>query len=213
MQEIITMIIDIWVSTTITIMVLYFAYRYFDEKIFASAVKKARHINNDLESQEIKESKIKTKKLQKYIDDHKQEVFDLWIDRISVWLAHNWVQDARWFHFLFYSLIAEAHNPQLNSIQSANGNFSRVSYHTMVEYEELAIKATWWRFFTNNIEELWPVARSIAKTLWSKSICVNALYDTEWEVKGLLICSSVFDKLETKPNNNHFIENIRSLLI
>ena len=202
-------------GTTILLMwfVFYFGYRFLDRQdIFSKVIRKWRKINNEIEEQEIRESKEKIKQVQHYIHNHKNEVFAKGQDRITVLLAHNGIQWVNDFHFLFYSIIWEACVPQLKPVSNM-ANLQRVSYHTMVEYEELTKKAEDWRYFTNDLDKLWSTAKSIADMLWTKSLCVNAIYDTEWHIKGLVICSAVFKPLKEQPDNKQFIDNIRALLI
>ena len=213
LTDIIHLMENVWTNFVITALVIYFAFKYFNEKMFTGVVEKARKINNQLEEKEILKSKEKIKQLKEYVDKTKAEVFSQWIDRILVLQAHNWVMSWADFHFMYYSAILQEHTEQLANITEQHWSLDKIPYYSLIEYEELAKSAKWWRYFTNDLSSLWPTSQAIAKTLWTKSICINAIYDTDWIVVGLLICSSVFNKLEKQPDNERFVNNVRTILV
>lgn len=205
-------LMDFWFSTVFMAGVMFFAYKYIDQKFFAkSKAEIYRQYNADKDEAENIESKERLKKLQLYLEDNRERLANKGIDRVNVWLNHNGMRNGK-IHFIFYSLIAEISKQGLQKIMENPIGSQKLPYYVFADYEELIIKANWPAFIKNALE-LKGAAGQIANDLWTKSLIVAPIYNLRGGIDGLIFFSSVFEYLQEKPKLDNIIIDIRTLFI
>lgn len=207
------LLMDVGFTSVFVAIMMYFWFKYFNKKLFSTEnIQKARDINDALDAKENIESKIKIGNVQKYLESHKEEIFNTWVDRYNIFLMHNWTR-AGHFHYIYYSLISWISKSGLEDFSNTKVKMDRVPYYALVAYEKHLLGNNW-EFFTNKIEgDVWISASAIAEDLWTKSLYVKWLTDINWEYIWLIFASSVFDTIEKKPNLDIFNDNVRALLV
>jgi len=213
-KDIVTMLVDIGFQATFVAGIFYIWFKYANKKLFSEEnMQKARDINDKLDKEENDISRERIAKLQKYLDEHWQEFFDQWIDRVSVWLNHNWTRKGK-VHFLYYSLVAETVSNWLERFDKFHIKLEKLPYYMFAEYEE-KVHNEHLDYFIKDIKELWPSAISIAKDTGAKSMYIRALDNVDWWIDWLLFCSYVFEKAKENPLKKvrKQIANIRTLFL
>lgn len=210
-ETIINLLLNTGVNILLLAFLFYFWFKYLNTRFFEEWVKKARKINNDIEEAETEESKERIRKIQQYLEDHKEELRKEWIDRCSLFLMHNWTRSGE-FHYMYYSLVAEVQADWLESFANHKVNMGRIPFFTMINYED-KIKEWGGSWFSRDLKDLWPTAQQIAKQLWTKSLYIRGIYDLEWEYIGIMFISSVFTQMNERPNCKKCVDNVRALLI
>lgn len=105
--SIIKALADFGFQTLLTGFFFFFLYKFIDQKFFQKeSVQKARELNAEIDERENLESRIRLKSLQLYLEEKKEYIFSLGIDRTNVWINHNGMRNGK-IHFIFYSLVAE----------------------------------------------------------------------------------------------------------
>lgn len=204
---------DFWFSTVFIALVLFFVYKYIDQKFFIKQKAETfRQYNTEKDELENKESKTRLKKLQLYLEENIENINNKGIDRVSVWLNHNGMRNGK-IHFIFYSLIAEITKHWLEKTIENPIWSQKLPYYVFADYEEMVIKANWPVFISNTEKELKGTAKSIAEDFWTKSIIIAPIYNLKWGIDGLIFFSSVFKYLQEKPELDDLIIDIRSLFI
>ncbi len=203
---------DFGFSTVFMAGVLFFLYKYIDQKFFVKQKAEVfRQYNADKDETENRESKERLKKLQLYLEENRERINEKGIDRVSVWLNHNGMRNGK-IHFIFYSLIAEISKQGLQKmIENPIGN-QKLPYYVFADYEEMIIKQNW-PIFIQEAKELSGAAGGIAADLGTKSLIVAPIYNLRGGIDGLIFFSSVFEYLQEKPKLDNLIIDIRALFI
>ncbi len=211
--QIIKALTDFGFQTLLTAFFFFFAYKFIDQKYFAKQKAEVyRKYNADKDEEENRESKERLKKLQLYLEENSERIFNKGIDRVSVWLNHNGMRNGK-IHFIFYSLIAEITKQGLQKFMENPIGSQKLPYYVFADYEEMIIKQNWPVFIKSVIDELKGASGSISKDLWTKSLIVAPIYNLRGGIDGLIFFSSVFTHLEDKPKLDNLILDIRALFI
>lgn len=166
---------DFGFQTLLTGFFFFFAYKFIDQKYFSkNDIQKQRDLHAEIDEQENRESKMRLKNLQLYLEEHGEEIFSLGIDRVSVWLNHNGMRNGK-IHFIFYSLVAEITKQGLQKVTENPVGNQKLPYYIFADYEDRLMHEG--SFFVKNAkEELKGASRSIASDLGTKSmLCMPIL--------------------------------------
>lgn len=210
--ETIKTIADFWFQTVFSGMILFLWFKYFDKKFFLKDnIEKTREIHRQIDEKENHESKLKIKRIQQYLNERAGELSNKSVDRVSVWINHNWMRNGK-IHFIFYSLIAEFSAPWLQKFTDWPIGSQKLPYYIFAEYEE-AICEEGGSVFVQDQEMLWHTSKAIASDLWTKSMTVSPIFNLQWRIDWMIFFSSVFQELDEMPEVERIVNDIRAIFI
>ncbi len=173
-------------------------------------IEQIRKINLDIDAEENEKSINKMRAIQMYLDENAEDIFAKGIDRVNVWVNHNGTRIGK-FHFIFYSLIAEAVNSGAKGFGNSKISPTKLPYYVFADYENEISKNG---FVFKQATDLSGTPAAIARDFGSKTIFGLPIRGIrEGKMDGILFFSSVREELKKIPEVGRIADDIRALLI
>lgn len=203
-------LIDLGFQSVFTAFIFYFWFNYINTKFFDDKnIIKMREINNKIDERENINSKRKINNLQSYLQNKSGEIFSMWIDRVSIWLNHNWLRSWK-IHFLYYSLVSEIVRPWVQSLLNNCFSTNKVPYYVFAEFEN-NICEKW--FILKHSEELETTWFCVTKDIWTKTIYGLPIIGLNGKIDWIIFFWGVANKIENIPNVDNIVWDVRAILV